>query len=211
MSFVSTINKSLSDTARYSLSFILAIGIFVLGGFKYQENSLFMPFWMRDYTSWNYGLFNFGNSGNLDFLLPVTIVMLISSGLLVFSIYKDMIKYPKSLNILYLILLIVDFLVIATFINLFVLSGQISEFIFYFGAFALGAFIFGRDEISKYAVLSVFILVIVRLLLVEDEYPTAKFVIPLMLIIFFLRAPFNAGSFSSDFKSFSFDKFIGKK
>jgi hypothetical protein len=211
MSFVSTINKSLSDTVRYSLSFILAIGVFVLGGFKYQENSFLMPFWMRDYTSWNHGLFYFGNTGNLDFLLPATIVMLISSGLLVFSIYKGLIKYPKYLNILFLIMLIVDVLVIATFIDLFVFSGQISEFIFYFGAFALGAFIFGREEISKYAVLSVFILVIVRLLLFEDAHLTAKFVVPLMLVFFFLRAPFNAGSFSSDFKSFSLDKFRGKK
>jgi hypothetical protein len=211
MSFVSTINKSLSDKARYSLSFILAIGVFVLGGFKYQENEFFMAFWMRDYTSLNHGLFNFDNTGNLDFFLPATIVILVSSGLLVFSIYKGLIKYPKSLNILYLIMLIVDVLVIATFIKLFVFSGQISGFVFYFGAFALGAFIFGREEVGKYAVLSVFILVIVRLLLVEDALVTAKFVVPLMLVFFFLRSPFNAGSFSSDFKSFSFDKLIGKQ
>ncbi|MBE0470835.1 MAG: hypothetical protein IBX55_15175 [Methyloprofundus sp.] len=211
MTVLKTINQSMGDSVRYGLSFIMAIGIFVLGGYKYQENSFFMPFWMRDYNSLNHGLFNFGNTGNIDFMWPVTIVMLISSGLLFFSIYKGLIKYPKSLNLLFIFMILVDLLVIATFINLFIFSGQISELVFYFGAFALGAFIFGKEEVSRYAVLSVFILVIVRLLFFEDAHFTAKYIVPLIVIFFVLRAPFNSEGFTDDLKSFSFDSLIGKK
>lgn len=211
MNWNSIFEKQLTPLNRTLIAAAVSMLTFYLGMHKYKSNQIFMPFWQRDYSNITHGLFNFGHTGKEMFFLPTATITLASSLLVFILIYKALLKYPEKLSLHFLMLVVLDFLVMATFVNIFIFSGSGSDLVYYAGSFAAGAYLFGTAVVSRYAFLAIVLVVMVRLIFVQDLYPFANFIPLLILLYAFLRAPFESESFMEEMRAFSLGKVLNKE
>lgn len=193
------------------MAVVISMLTFYLGMHKYKANQFFMPFWQRDYSNLMHGISGFGHTGKEIFSLPTAAITLASSLLVFVLIYKALLKYPEKLSLHFLTLVVLDFLVMATFVNIFIFSGTESELVYYGGAFAAGAYFFGAAVVSRYAFLAIVLVVMLRLIFVQDLYPLSNFIPLLILLYSFLRAPFESESFTKEMRTFSLEKVLNKE
>lgn len=204
------VDNPLTSGGRAMLALILSPIIFYLGLQKYSRNDLMMPFWQRDFSDMWHGISGLGNTKTAVMELPAGVIGLIAAVIVGFLLLKGLAKYPKKINIHLLSLLILDFLVIAVLVNIFLFSGSAFEILYYAGAFIAGIYLFGDRVTSQMALIAAVVLVLVRLVYIESMYLHVFWIPVLSLVYLILRAPFESESYQEELKHFSFSRAIGR-
>jgi hypothetical protein len=205
-----TMNQPLGRSARTLLALILSPIIFYLGIHQYQRNDFFMAIWERDTSNFWHFLTNFGHTQNVILQLPTGVIGLIATLVVSLLVLKKIVFYTDNLSFHLLLLVLLDFLVVAILVNIFVFSGSTFELLYFGGAFLAGAFIFGARVTSQTALLALVALILVRLFFVESLFLYTFFIPILALVYFILRAPFESETYQEEMKKFSLSKFIGR-
>lgn len=214
MSFFANIedflNAPLTSGIRSLIALLLSPMIFFLGIQKYSTNDLFMPIWKRDYSSLLHGLTGLGHTETQVTEVPVGVVGFIAAVLVGFMVLKGLAKYPMRMSFHLFGLLVLDFMVVSTLINIFFFSGSSFDVIYYGGAFIAGIYFFGDRVTSQLAMIGFVVLVLVRLVYIDSMY-IFMFWIPIMTLVYIiLRAPFESENYRSELQNFSFNKMIGR-
>lgn len=204
------LERPLARGGRFVLAALLSPIIFLLGIQKYAQNDVFMPFWQRDYSSWWHGLTGLGSTDILISKAPEGVVGLIAAVLVGFMLIKALAYYPRKINLYLALLVVLDFLVVAVLVNIFLFSGSSLELIYYLGAFAAGVYLFGDRITSQMALLMGIALILIRLIYIDGIYPYTFWIPVLSLVYLVARAPFNSESYREELENFSLSKMIGR-
>lgn len=196
--------------SRTFLCLPIAILTVYLGMQRYKINSVFAPFWERDFSDLWHGLTGFGHSGVVEYQMPGGVVGVIAACLAFFVALKGLAYFPGRLNMHFLFLAVMDFFVFAILVNLFVFSGTAFELLMYAGCFLVGALVFGNRITGQIALLSLMGILLIRLVYM-DSIHLYLFYIPLLgLLYIFLRAPFESEGFREELRGFSLRKVIAR-
>ena len=189
-------NQPLAMWVRALIAVALAPAVFAISSRQVEKDSFLMPFWDRSYDEGTWDAFwGSGGSGDIVWTMPGTTAGIIAVVAVVFIAVRGLLYYPRSLSLNFLLFLIVDYLVVCGLVDMFIYGGSMSEIFLYGGAFIAGVVLFGVRVFSQVGLLLFAVLVLARLLYVDDLYPYMLLAPLLGLLYLVVRAPFQSEGF----------------
>lgn len=192
---MSRLDKALSNNTRTLLVVILSLLTFTISSLKFYRDGFFTPIWERTYGNFSHFAIGLGHTGEITISLPSAIPAIVAILLIFFAFKRQVLDYPNEPTPRSLIFLTCDFLVLTGLTKLYIFGGDTFELLYYAAAFGGGAYLAGSAKTSRFVLLGLLGILLLRLIFIEALYPYI-FVTPLLGAMYiYLRIGFSMESF----------------
>ena len=189
---------------RATLAVVLGFILFYIGNIRVENTSLLQPIWERDSQNlWELigiprELFSSKSELEYEFSLPPLSISIIGIACVAVVAIRGIFSYGSDLSLFLMFILVVDIIVFATCIRLFVYSGTFTDTMYYIAGFLAGVFIFGIRSFSRLAFYVFPILIFIGLIL-QDNFTPYAFWIPIIFVSYsLLRSSYSSENIVHD-------------
>lgn len=165
-------SKPLAMWVRTLIALILSPVVFAVSARQIERDGFFTAIWDRSYEAGFWDAFwGYGGSGDVIWSVPSASAGLVAVIALGFVAIRGLLHYPHALNMNFLLFLIMDYFLFCGLVDIFIYGGTVGETFYYAGAFLGGIVFFGIRLFSQLGLMLFAVLVLIRLLYIEDIYP----------------------------------------